>query len=174
VTSAAAWVLPAATAAAGRELLRRAEDERELMRRAQREPGALARHRLARCRAENTEALKVIVQRHGWPTGALVGGPASTAALMLLLHAPDLPFQLRCRDLIAEAAADGHCPAVHLAYIADHCAVARGEPQFYGTRVNPVTLRPYPVRCPETVDERRGDVGLAPLEQQMAALRRGA
>jgi hypothetical protein len=30
------------------------------------------------------------------------------------------------------------------------------------------------VRCPETVDERRTDVGLAPLEQQMAALRRGA
>lgn len=174
MTSAVAWVLPAATAAAGRELLRRAEDERELMCRARREPGALARHRLARCRAENTEALKVIVRRHGWPTGALVGDAASTAALMILLHAPDLPFQFRCRDLIAEAAADGHCPAVHLAYIADHCAVARGEPQFYGTRVNPVTLRPYPVRCPETVDERREDVGLAPLEQQMAALRRGA
>ena len=171
MTSAEVWALPAATAAAGRELLRRAADERELMRRARSDPGALARHRLARCRADNTEALRTIVRRHGWPTGPLVGEPASTAALMILLHAPDLGFRLRCRDLIADAMADGHSPAIHLAYIADQCAVDLGQPQYYGTRINPRTLRPYPIRRPQSVDERRGDVGLGPLQEQLRALR---
>lgn len=92
---------------------------------------------------------------------------------MILLHAADLDFQLVCRDLIAQAAADGRCPALHHAYIADHCAVEQGQPQFYGTRVNPVTFRPYPVRRPGTLDERRRDVGLGPLDEQMRTLRAG-
>ncbi|MFK0020113.1 DUF6624 domain-containing protein [Streptomyces sp. NPDC090798] len=93
---------------------------------------------------------------------------------LVLLHAPDLDFQLRCRDLIAQATADGRCPGPHHAYIADHCAVELGQPQFYGTRVDPATFRPYPIRRPETLEERRRDVGLGPLDEQMRTLRRGA
>ncbi|WP_328499064.1 hypothetical protein OHS59_05680 [Streptomyces sp. NBC_00414] len=138
---------------------------------AHRSPTPTARHRLAKCREGNAEALRTIVRRHAWPTADLVGAPASTAALMILLHAPDLDFQLTCRDLIAQAVADGRCPAPHHAYIADHCAVELGQPQFYGTRIDPTTFHPYPVRRPETVDERRRDVGLAPLDEQMRTLR---
>lgn len=162
----------AAGAGPAAELVRRADESRELMRLAGADPSPDRRRRVAECRRANGEALEAIVRRYGWPAAELVGLEASTAALMILLHAPDLRFRLLCRDLIAQATADGHCPAVHLAYIADHCAVELGEPQFYGTRVNPVTLRPYPVRRPATVDERRRDVGLAPLEEQMRALRR--
>ncbi len=153
------------------ELVRRADADRESTRDAGAAPTAERRRRVARCRGDNAEALAAIVRRHGWPTVEAVGGAASTAALMILLHAPDLDFRLRCRELIAQATADGRCPAVHLAYIADHCAVELGEPQFYGTRINPATLRPYPVRHPQTLDERRRDVGLGPLEEQMRALR---
>ncbi|PSM45443.1 hypothetical protein C6Y14_04280 [Streptomyces dioscori] len=138
---------------------------------AQRSPTPAAWQRLAKCRKGNAEALRAIVRRHAWPTADLVGAPASTAALMILLHAPDLAFQVVCRDLIAQAVADGRCPAPHHAYIADHCAVELGQPQFYGTRVDPVTCCPYPVRRPETLDERRRDVGLAPLDEQMRTLR---
>ncbi|MFI1535353.1 DUF6624 domain-containing protein [Streptomyces anandii] len=134
-------------------------------------PTAVRRRRVEECHRDNAEALAAIVRRHGWPAADVVGTAASTAALMILLHAPDLDFRLRCRDLIARAAADGRCPAVHLAYIADHCAVDLGEPQFYGTRIDPATLRPYPVRRPQTLDERRRDVGLGTLEEQMRALR---
>ncbi|MGW2766817.1 DUF6624 domain-containing protein [Streptomyces sp. NPDC001275] len=153
------------------ELVRRADADRESTREAGAAPTAERRRSVARCRRDNAEALAVIVRLHGWPTVEAVGGAASTAALMILLHAPDLGFRMRCRDLIAQATADGRCPAVHLAYIVDHCAVELGEPQFYGTRINPVTLRPYPVRRPQTLDERRRDVGLGPLEEQMRALR---
>jgi hypothetical protein len=153
------------------ELMRRAELDRQATRAAGTSPTPECRRRLAECRRDNAAALEAIVRRYGWPAVDVVGPAASTAALMILLHAPDLTFRLHCRDLIEQATADGRVPAVHFAYIADHCAVDRGEPQYYGTRVDPVTLRPYPVRRPETVDERRQDVGLGPLEEQMRALR---
>jgi hypothetical protein len=155
------------------ELIRRAGDERRLAHEARSAPAAQTRDRIAECHAGNADALRAMVARHGWPSAELVGEPASTAALMILLHCPDLGFQLACRDLIAEAAADGRCPAVHHAYIADHCAVALGQPQFYGTRINPGTLFPFPVRHPETVDERRHDVGLGPLADHLRAVRSG-
>lgn len=155
------------------ELIRRAEDERRLAHEVRSAPTARARDRIAECHAGNGDALHAIVARHGWPTAESVGEPASTAALMILLHSPDLGFQLTCRDLIAEAVADGRCPAVHHAYIADHCAVALSQPQFYGTRINPGTLFPYPIRHPETVDERRHDVGLGPLTEHLRAVRCG-
>lgn len=166
-------VLPALASALARELVRRVEEDRRAMREAHRSPTPATRRRIAECREDNAEALRTIVRRHAWPTADLVGAPASTAALMILLHAPDLDFQLACRDLIAQAAADGRCPAPHHAYIADHCAVEQGQPQFYGTRVDPATLHPYPVRQPQTLDERRRDVGLAPLDEQMRTLRLG-
>jgi hypothetical protein len=168
-----ARLLPGLAAALAVELERRAEDEKRLMRLAQTDPAPHRRRDLIECRRDNADALGAIVRRHGWPTADQVGTPASTAALMILLHAPDFDFQLLCRDLIAHAAADGRCPAAHHAYIADHCAVELGQPQFYGTRVNPVTLHPYAVRQPGTLDERRRDVGLCPLDEQMRALRLG-
>lgn len=171
---ASARILPAFAVALARELSRRADEEQHLMRQARLNPTPQVRLGLAECRRTNADALATIVRRHGWPAADLVGAPASTAALMILLHAPDLDFQLRCRELIAQATADGRCPGPHHAYIADHCAVALGQPQFYGTRVNPATFRPYPTRRPDTLDERRRDVGLAPLDEQMRALRRGA
>ncbi|MFE9877949.1 DUF6624 domain-containing protein [Streptomyces sp. NPDC005784] len=170
----AAPMVPGLARALAAELVRRADEERSLMRQARDRPAGPWREALGACRAGNAEALATIVRRHGWPTTDQVGAPASTAALMILLHAPDLGLQLGCRDLIAQAAADGRCPALHHAYIADHCAVELGLPQFYGTRVDPVTLRPYPVRRPGTVDERRRDVGLGPLDEQLRRLRERA
>ncbi|MGW0572478.1 DUF6624 domain-containing protein [Streptomyces tauricus] len=164
-------VLPALAAALARELVRRVEEDHRATGEAHRSPTPAARHRLAKCREANAEALRTIVRRHAWPTADLVGAPASTAALMILLHTRDVGFQVVCRDLIAQAVADGRCPAPHHAYIADHCAVELGQPQFYGTRIDPATCCPYPVRRPDTLDERRRDVGLAPLDEQMRTLR---
>ncbi|MEU5085484.1 DUF6624 domain-containing protein [Streptomyces sp. NPDC021356] len=161
----------ASTARTAGELLRRAEEDRRLTREAGTAPTPERRRRVVRCHRDNADALAAIVDRQGWPTADTVGARASTAALMILLHAPELALRLRCRDLIAQATADGRCPAVHFAYIADHCAVDLGEQQFYGTRINPVTSCPYPVRLPESLDERRADVGLGPMEEQMKALR---
>ncbi|WP_405866218.1 DUF6624 domain-containing protein [Streptomyces sp. NBC_00005] len=162
---------PAMASALAAELLRRADEDRELMRQTGVHPTPERERRIARCHRDNAEALAMIVRRYGWPNADLVGPPASTAALMILLHASDLGFRLRCRDLIAQDTADGRTPAIHLAYIADQCAVDLGQPQYYGTRIDPTSLRPYPIRHPQSVDERRRDVGLGPLEEQLQALR---
>ncbi|MEU1043158.1 DUF6624 domain-containing protein [Streptomyces sp. NPDC005551] len=164
-------MLPGVATLLAGELIRRAEEDTRLTRRAQTDLAPGNRRALVACRRANADALRTIVSRHGWPTADQVGAAASTAAVMILLHTPDLDFQLLCRDLIAQAAADGRCPEAQHAYIADHCAVELGEPQFYGTRVNPLTLRPYAIRQPHTIDERRRDVGLGPLDEQMRALR---
>ena len=161
---------PGQTALAA-ELVRRAAEDQRLTRLARETPTALNRHFVTRCRGANADALRAVVARRGWPEAGQVGESASTAALMILLHTADLGFQLTCRDLIAEAVADGGCPAVHHAYIADHCAVELGQPQYYGTRIDAGTLCPYPIRQPETVEERRQDVGLDPLAEQLPALR---
>jgi hypothetical protein len=153
-----------------RELLRRTAEDNELTARAQRLPGSHLRGRLAACRAANAEALRAAVGAYGWPTADLVGSDASTAALMILLHADDLPFQLACRDLIAEAVGLGLCSPIHGAYAADHCAVALGQPQAYGTKYSPLG-RPHPILDPEGVDARRQAIGLRTMAAEQQALR---
>ncbi|MFG3259065.1 DUF6624 domain-containing protein [Streptomyces sp. NPDC048172] len=157
--------------AVARDLLLRAEEDKRLSRIAIEKPSALHRQRLATCRRANAAALDHIVRNEGWPGRALVGEVASTAALMLLLHADDLAFQLRCRDLITAAVERGDCPRIHHAYIVDHCAVEQRIPQTYGTRVATKTALPYAIDDPESVDERRRAVGLPPLAEQTQALR---
>ncbi|MCF3962521.1 hypothetical protein L1885_12795 [Streptomyces fuscigenes] len=125
--------------------------------------------RLTRCRDANAAALREIVEEHGWPTAALVGGEASTAALMILLHADDLALQLTARDLIDDAVAQGQCPPIHAAYASDHCAVELGRPQRYGTRFTPLG-RPFPVADPDGLDARRVSVGLRTMAAEQQAL----
>lgn len=156
--------------ALARQLLELAAEDNEMTAAAQRLPGAHLRRRLADCRGRNAEVLRKAVAAYGWPTAGVVGAEASTAALMILLHADDLPFQLTCRDLIAEAVGLGHCPPIHGAYAADHCAVALGRPQSYGTKYTSLG-RPYPILDPEGVDARRRAVGLRTMAAEQQALR---
>ncbi|MBP0459796.1 hypothetical protein JFN87_20195 [Streptomyces bomunensis] len=152
-----------------RELVDRIAQDGRLTTQAQRLPGAQMRRRVARCRAVNAAALREIVEESGWPTAELVGEEASTAALMILLHADDLALKLACRDLITDAVERGQCPPIHAAYATDHCAVELGRPQPYGTRYTPLG-RPYPVADPDGVDARRVAVGLRTMAAEQQAL----
>ncbi|MCA1220435.1 DUF6624 domain-containing protein [Streptomyces sp. 8L] len=152
-----------------RELLDRVAQDSALTATAHRLPGPHARRRLVRCRAANAAALREIVEEHGWPSAALVGAEASTAALMILLHADDLPLQLTGRDLITDAVERGQCSPIHAAYATDHCAVELGRPQPYGTRYTPLG-RPFPVADPDGVDARRVSIGLRTMAAERQAL----
>ncbi|WP_331729083.1 hypothetical protein OG592_43270 (plasmid) [Streptomyces avidinii] len=118
---------------------------------------------LHRLRLEHASYLKDIVARQGWPTASVVGDESSTYCLHLLLVCGDLAFQIRCKALIEQAVAAGECHAVHYAFISDRTAVAVGARQQFGTQIDPVTTRPYPIEDSENVDGRRSSVGLAPL-----------
>ncbi|MEV3853121.1 DUF6624 domain-containing protein [Streptomyces sp. NPDC050095] len=154
------------------ELTRRATEDKRLTGEAARLNVAHRRQLVAECRRENGRALRGIVEVHGWPSRRHFGDEATTAALMIVLHADDLQLQLQCRDLIAEAANSGDlADKLQLAYVVDLCAVAQGEAQSYGTRIDPQSGQPFPISDEGGVDERRRAVGLRSLAEQMAQIR---
>jgi len=158
-----AAISPGLAAVLGAELLRRSAEDRRLVTELHAAPAPHRMQLFHRCCRENTAVLKEIVADHGWPSFALVGEKASTAALMIVLHSThDLAFQEDCRGLVTTAVGDGSSPAIQLAYLDDLCAVAVGEPQPYGTQLDLPTGRPRPIRDQKSLDERRAKVGLGP------------
>jgi hypothetical protein len=126
---------------------------------------------------ERTSRLKEIVAEHGWPTYELVGKSGEEAAWVLAQHADlDPELQRQALELLRAAVADGQASPGNLAYLEDRVAVARGEPQLYGTqmgcrRTGPVPATPIKDRA--HLGERREDAGLKPYAayvREMAAV----
>ncbi len=115
----------------------------------------------------NTEALKEIIDSHGWPTISMVGKEASNAAWLLVQHADHDPtFQQYCLNLMKNLPSD-EVRAVDLAYLEDRVRVAQGRPQLYGTQFdNPgKNFGPKHVENRANLDKRRKAVGLEPFEE---------
>ncbi|WP_406186270.1 DUF6624 domain-containing protein [Streptomyces sp. NBC_01006] len=134
-------------------------------------PAGNRRAALRRLQLRHARELEDIVANHGWPTVPMVGQEPSAYCLQLLLVCENLAFQTRCRNLIEAVVADRACPAAQFAFIADRVAVAWSLPQQFGTQINPITVRPYPVASSHDVDERRMAVGLAPLGEVLESYR---
>ena len=122
-----------------------------------------------------TERLAEILDEHGWPGFDLVGEDGSTAAWVIAQHAdldPDL--QQQALELLRAAAEEGQASKGDLAYLEDRVAVAAGEDQQYGTQMRcaedgspaPAT----PIADESSVDERRAEAGLPPLEDYLAEM----
>ncbi|MGW0770804.1 DUF6624 domain-containing protein [Streptomyces sp. NPDC002676] len=145
-----------------------AEDER-LTHAACELPEATSRRRaMTEARSDHGRTLRAMVEKSGWPSCQAVGSDASLAALQVLLNARTVPLLDLCQPLIADAVARRSTPAVHLAYVDDLHAVLLGGQQTYGTQVDSARLRPFPIRDAQSVDERRGAVGLPPLATSLA------
>jgi hypothetical protein len=118
----------------------------------------------------NTERMKEIVERHGWPGKSLVGVDGAHAAWLLVQHADlDRPFQKRCLSLLAEAVKMGEAAGVDLAYLTDRVRVGDKQKQVYGTQLRTVDgkLVPEPIEDEADVDRRRKEVGLQPLAEYL-------
>ncbi|MGW2695659.1 DUF6624 domain-containing protein [Streptomyces sp. NPDC001296] len=145
-------------------LITLATEDKRLTREASALPGEAApRTAVLVARADHGRRLREVVRTAGWPTCEAVGDDASTAALLILLGTRSQFLLGLCRPLIAEAVTKESTPAIHLAYVDDLLAVLRGYQQTYGTQVDPVSLRPFPIKEPRSVDARRATVGLPPL-----------
>jgi hypothetical protein len=109
-----------------------------------------------------------IFDEHGWPGHDLVGEQGSTAAWVIAQHSDlDLAFQERALELLAEAVAEDDASPGDLAYLTDRVAVAKGEPQTYGTQIRCEKKKPVPptpIADPAAVDELRAEAGLEPLD----------
>jgi hypothetical protein len=119
---------------------------------------------------DNTERLKQILDRHGWPGKSLVGADGANAAWLLAQHADhDRPLQRRCLALLREAVKRGEAAGAQLAYLTDRLRVADKRRQVYGTQLVVVGGRPLPAPIEDeaNVDRRRREVGLPPLAEYL-------
>lgn len=116
----------------------------------------------------NTEWLKAIVQKHGWPRRTLVGSDGAHDAWLLVQHADhDRAFQKKCLDLMRDLAVLGEVSPADVAYLTDRVLVAENKKQLYGTQFHTVDgkLEPKPIENEAKVDERRKAVGLPTLAE---------
>lgn len=124
----------------------------------------------------NTEWLRAVVARRGWPAISQVGTEASGGAWLLVQHADrDPAFQRAMLALMEPLVASGEVSGSNVAYLTDRVRVAAGEPQRYGTQVERWEGRtpiPFPIEDPDNVDARRSAMGMSTLEAYFDLFRR--
>ena len=129
----------------------------------------LLTEKMMRIDAANTKRLTQIVEKHGWPTFALVGKDGAAAAWLLVQHADASPkFQRRCLDLMSKLPPE-QVSQSNVAYLTDRVLLAEGKKQVYGTQMMEEgdAYKPRPLEDAEGVDKRRAAVGLPPLAEYL-------
>ncbi|GIL41802.1 DUF6624 domain-containing protein [Roseiterribacter gracilis] len=121
----------------------------------------------------NSERLKQIVDKYGWPSTKEFGEAAEAAAWLIALHADhDRPFQRHVLQLLERSTASGESPERHRAFLYDRIAVADHKPQRWGTQGRCVANKwePFPIEDADTVDQRRSAAGMAPMATYRSAV----
>ena len=120
----------------------------------------------------NAAYLAAALDRHGWPSAALVGPDGANAAWLVAQHAIGEPvFQRRCLAALEAAAERGDVPLWQPAMLDDRIRVFEGRRQRYGTQLDVAAdgaLHPHPIDDPDGVKSRRRAVGLEPLAAYLA------
>lgn len=111
----------------------------------------------------NTDIMKKIITRFGWPVQSLVGKKGAHGAWLLIQHSPDHDFQGVCLDLLKKAVKLGEADAKDLAFLTDRVLIHQGKRQIYGTQFKGKGYGDwelFPVRDIKKLDIRRKKVGL--------------
>jgi hypothetical protein len=113
--------------------------------------------------------------RAGWPGMRMVGAKGAEAAWLVAQHAISRPsFQRRCLELLRGAVRRGDVPPKHVAYLVDRIRSNERRPQVFGTQLDwdeNGDSNPWEIESPETVDERRGNAGLEPIDEAVRRAR---
>jgi hypothetical protein len=123
---------------------------------------------------ENTQWLKQVVNKYGWPTYTMVGNDGGKAAWLLVQHADaDPKFQRQCLDLMEKLGQD-EVALSDVAYLTDRVLIAEGKKQRYGTQfiVKKDGLMPHPIEDEAGVEERRKSVGLPSMKEYREELKK--
>jgi hypothetical protein len=126
----------------------------------------------------NTERLKVIITRYGWPGRSMVGEKAARAAFTIVQHSDhDRVFQRMCLPLLKAVAKEGEIEPWEIAFLTDRLLVAEGKKQIYGTQFDPCEHSkndpdtPCAIEDPDNVDQRRKEMGLPPMSDYIKLMR---
>jgi hypothetical protein len=123
---------------------------------------------------ENRQWLTEQVQRHGWPGRSMVATDGAHAAWLLVQHADrDRMFQERCLERMQAAGAD-EVSATDIAYLTDRVLIGQGKPQRYGTQASIIEGKIIlsPCEDPDKLDQRRSELGLAPVADYLETMRK--
>jgi hypothetical protein len=116
----------------------------------------------------NTNALKKIIDKIGWPTISKVETDAARAAWLIAQHADhDVEFQRVCLELMKVAEQDAEAEPMYRAYLEDRVLKNTNQPQRYGTQFYQKNgqLVVWPIEDPEHVDNRRAQVDLGSFDE---------
>jgi|SRR5688572_4860678 len=123
--------------------------------------------------SSNALWLRDAVARHGWPERDAIGNDGARAAFLLVQHADhDTAFQAAMLPALDAAFRRGQADGGSVALLTDRLAVARGEPQIYGSQTTSRDGRIVfePIADSAGVDARRAQMGLPPLSDYMRVL----
>lgn len=116
----------------------------------------------------NTEWLKEIVARQGWPKVSEVGERGSGGAWLLTQHADlDPAFQLKALRLMEPLVSSKEVSPRSYAYLYDRVMLKLAGKQRYATQFwcKDGRMQPQPLEQPDRVDDLRADMQLEPLAE---------
>ena len=112
----------------------------------------------------NQELIISIIEKCGMPTLSDVSQDEMNAIWLGLQHT-EKKYRLRYFPLIEKAVDNGDLSQEQWALMKDRILMDKGEPQIYGTQFNGSKL--YDLADPETVNQRRAEIGLEPIEEYL-------
>lgn len=116
---------------------------------------------------DNTEFMKYVVDKYGWPRISDVGQEVADGAWLLVQHADhDLEFQKKCLNLMQKLTKN-EVNYQNIAYLTDRILVAEGKDQLYGTQFynNRNKLVPRKIKDRTNLNKRRKAMGLSTFEE---------
>lgn len=123
--------------------------------------------------AKNTEMLKALVAKKGWPTISRMGKRASYAAWLLVQHADHDPaFQLQILRLMEPLVVKDEVNRGNYAYLYDRVRLKISGRQRYGTQVHCEAGKrvPLPLEAGIDLDAERAEMTLDPIADYIAGM----
>ena len=116
--------------------------------------------------AADLARLRVIFQKYGFPSRALVGRGGVNNAWLLVQHASTDPaFMAKALERARPLMLSGDLPRPNYALLVDRVRLQQGKKQLYGSQLKgePGHFETLPLDDPEHVDQRRSEMGMEPL-----------
>jgi hypothetical protein len=113
----------------------------------------------------NQELVISIIEKCGMPTLNEVTQEQMNAIWLGLQHNAENKYRLKYFPLIEKAVMNGDLSKEQYALMKDRMLMDEGKPQVYGSQIKNGKL--YDLESPETVNERRQEMGLEPIEDYL-------
>lgn len=118
--------------------------------------------------AINVSKVSSLLDKYGWLGPEKIGDRGVVAEFLVIQHAP-LSVQEKYFPLLQKAAEGGELRKMDFAILQDRMLVRKNKEQIYGSQIgyDNVSNKWYvlPLKDPDGVDKRRGEVGLSPIAE---------